>query len=165
MNPTAQPSDHPDQTRPFAQATKSTLEVVAGILWRKKATGGEILFAERPVGKVYAGFLEFPGGKCEPNETREQALKRELKEELSIEATTLHFWRTTHFDYPHAWVNLHFFWVDAWQGQTIPQEGQNLFWQDWETPFSDRVLPATLPLESALRHDLILHQDQIPQSK
>lgn len=59
---------------------RSPIEVVGGILWR----GKQFLAAQRPEGRGHAGFWEFPGGKVEQGETREQALTRELAEELSI---------------------------------------------------------------------------------
>lgn len=88
---------------------------------------GLVLLAERPVGKAWSGYWEFPGGKVEPNETPMQALKRELKEELGIEVSTAYPWLTRTFDYadkydssgqletPAKTVKLHFFIVTEWQ--------------------------------------------------
>jgi len=59
------------------------VDVAAAVLLR--AEGREYLLAQRPPGKVYAGYWEFPGGKVEPGESVEAALRRELQEELGIE--------------------------------------------------------------------------------
>src|SRR5438105_970891 len=78
---------------------------------------GSFLLAERPVGKVYAGYWEFPGGKIEFGETPLQGLARELNEELGIDIDDASPWLTQMFVYPHATVRLHFFRVTAWRGE------------------------------------------------
>jgi 8-oxo-dGTP diphosphatase len=72
------------------------------------------LLTSRPAGKVYAGYWEFPGGKFEPGETLEQALRRELHEELGITIGAVHPGSRRSFDYPHARVRLHFCKVYDW---------------------------------------------------
>ena len=62
---------------------------------------GTFLLAQRPVGKVYPGFWEFPGGKIEPGESPEQAIVREVREELGVGATPLEQLETVAHDYPH----------------------------------------------------------------
>ena len=63
-------------------ANRKTVDVAVGVLIQP---GGDFLLTSRPSGKVYEGYWEFPGGKIERNETAEEALKRELKEELGID--------------------------------------------------------------------------------
>lgn len=93
---------------------------------------GKILIAQRPEGKSLAGFWEFPGGKLEPNETIEQCLIRELKEELSVEAIIGDFIMTTSHDYEHGSFSLEVFFVH------IPDDAQpknNVHQQlKWVTP-------------------------------
>src|SRR6185436_14874848 len=72
---------------------------------------GTFLLAQRPAGKVYAGYWEFPGGKIEPGEAALAGLKRELHEELGIEVEKAHPWLTRDYDYEHAAVRLRFFRV------------------------------------------------------
>ena len=81
-------------------------EVAVGVLIERDAQGreGRFLLTSRPEGKVYAGYWEFPGGKFEPGETLEQALRRELQEEIGITIGAVHPWQQEVFDYPHARV-------------------------------------------------------------
>ena len=66
------------------------VEVAAAILLREENGHSEFLLAQRPKGKVYAGYWEFPGGKLEPGESLREALVREIQEELGV--TINHAW-------------------------------------------------------------------------
>lgn len=98
--------------------------MAGGILWRN----GRFLAAQRPAGSEQAGFWEFPGGKIESGETPEQALIRELAEELSVSECKLLFWQTLDYDYPHQYVRLHLFHVLHFVGEPVPNDGQTLCW-------------------------------------
>jgi len=106
---------------------------------------GRFLLTSRPAGKVYEGYWEFPGGKLEAHETVEQALARELHEELGIHTTQVQSWRSTQVDYPHAWVQLNFCKVWAWQGDLHMREGQQFAWQTLPVQVTP-VLPGTVPV-------------------
>ncbi len=106
---------------------------------------GRFLLTSRPPGKVYEGYWEFPGGKLEAHETVEQALARELHEELGIHTTQVQSWRSTQVDYPHAWVQLNFCKVWAWQGDLRMREGQQFAWQTLPVQVTP-VLPGTVPV-------------------
>ena len=103
------------------------------------------MLTSRPRGKVYEGYWEFPGGKFEPGETVEQALRRELQEELGITIGAVHPWQQEIVDYPHALVRLHFCKVFDWQGDFEMREGQQMAWQDLPVQVSP-VLPGTVPV-------------------
>lgn len=122
-------------------------EVVAAVLVDRL---GRYLLARRPAGKPYAGYWEFPGGKVEPGETLQQALVRELREELGIEVRRAFPWITRHFDYPHASVRLRFFRVVDWQGAPRPLEDQLLAWQGPGCEVVAPMLPANEPILRAV---------------
>ncbi|PTT91319.1 8-oxo-dGTP diphosphatase MutT [Pelomonas sp. HMWF004] len=117
-------------------------EVAVGVL---VAPDGQFLLTSRPEGKVYAGYWEFPGGKVEPGESVEQALARELREELGIEIGAAHPWQVLVMDYPHARVRLNFCKVFEWQGEFQMLEAQQMAWAS--LPVQVRpVLPGTIPV-------------------
>ena len=122
-------------------------EVVAAVLTQPD---GRVLLAQRPPGKAYAGYWEFPGGKVEPGESLEAALAREIKEELGIGLSRVCRWITRVFEYPHATVRLNFFRVFEWQGTPHPHEGQVFSWQQPDAVEVTPLLPANFPILKAL---------------
>ena len=122
-------------------------EVAAAVLTQPD---GRVLLAQRPPGKVYAGYWEFPGGKVEPGESLETALARELHEELGIVVSRTCRWITRIFEYPHATVRLNFFRVFAWAGEPHPHEGQVFSWQLPDAVEVTPLLPANFPIVKAL---------------
>ncbi len=100
------------------------VEVVAGILWRQ----GQYLAAQRPAHAKHAGFWEFPGGKVEAEESLEQALARELHEELGIRIENPQYWKSVVHEYPERKVRVHFFHVCIFSGEPQGQEGQTVAW-------------------------------------
>ncbi|BCL76084.1 hypothetical protein JHS3_18200 [Jeongeupia sp. HS-3] len=117
--------------------------VAAGILLRPE---GGFLLGSRPVGKPYAGYWEFPGGKLEAGETALDALKRELHEEMGIAVTAATPWLVQTFTYPHATVRLQFFRVTAWEGEPQAHEGQAFAWQTPGALNVSPILPANGPI-------------------
>ena len=128
------------------------VEVAAAVMLR--ADGREFLLAQRPEGKVYAGYWEFPGGKLEVGETVREALIRELQEELGITVTACSPWLTRVFTYPHATVRLHFWRVTDWDGEigiTAPLEHSAVDWLPIGQPATVApILPANDPILKAL---------------
>lgn len=132
-----------DKDRPRAGGVdRQIVEVAVGVLLR---AGGEFLLTSRPPGKVYEGYWEFPGGKLEEGESVEQALRRELEEEISITIGAVHAWRTELVDYPHALVRLNFCKVFDWTGDLHMREGQSFAWQSLPVQVHP-VLPGTVPV-------------------
>ncbi len=123
-------------------AAREPVDVAVGVLVRGD---GAFLLTSRPQGKVYAGHWEFPGGKLEPGETVEQALRRELHEELGITIGAAQPWRVELVDYPHALVRLHFCKVFDWQGGFEMREQQQMAWQQLPVQVQP-VLPGTVPV-------------------
>lgn len=123
-------------------AERAVVDVAVGVLLQ---ADGLFLLTSRPEGKVYAGYWEFPGGKLEPGETVEQALRRELLEELGIVIGQAQAWKTQMVDYPHALVRLHFCKVWDWQGQLQMREAQSHAWQTLPVAVQP-VLPGTVPV-------------------
>jgi len=128
-------------------AAGSVVEVAAAVIQRPD---GSFLLAQRPAGKVYAGYWEFPGGKVEPGEDGARALSRELHEELGVELVRAYPWITRVFTYPHATVRLKFFKVLDWRGEPHPRENQAIAWQRLDAPMAAPMLPANAPVLASL---------------
>jgi len=121
---------------------RKIVEVAVGVLIRPD---GCFLLTSRPPGKVYEGCWEFPGGKIEHGETVEQALRRELQEEIGITIGPIQPWKVEIVDYPHALVRLNFCKVFDWSGDLHMHEGQAFAWQCLPVTVQP-VLPGTLPV-------------------
>jgi 8-oxo-dGTP diphosphatase len=125
-----------------AGSDRVPVDVAVGVLIDPE---GRFLLTSRPEGKVYAGYWEFPGGKLEAGETVEQALRRELIEELGITIGAVHPWKVELVDYEHARVRLHFCKVHEWSGEFEMRERQAMAWQTLPVEVAP-VLPGTIPV-------------------
>jgi 8-oxo-dGTP diphosphatase len=123
------------------------LRVVAAVLFDD---AGRVLIAQRPAGKHMAGYWEFPGGKLEPLEAPEQALQRELREELGIELRHCHPLLQLRHHYADRAVELQVFVVDESRGEPSGLEGQALRWVSIAALPQQRLLPADGPIVEAL---------------
>ena len=125
----------------------AVVPVATGVLQR---ADGKVLISLRPEGKPWPGFWEFPGGKVDPGETPEQALVRELWEELGITVTAPEPFRVLEYTYPERTVRLHFFRVRHWTGTAHGREGQEVRWlYPWEIPALE-CLPANFCMTAAV---------------
>ena len=127
--------------------TQRVVDVAAAVIERPD---GSFLLAQRPPGKVYEGYWEFPGGKVESGEPITHALDRELREELGIDVEIAYPWITRVYPYPHATVRLHFHRVVSWRGEPHPHERQALSWQRSTEIMVSPMLPANAPVLKAL---------------
>ena len=123
------------------------IDVVCAVIQKPD---GEFLLAQRPAGKVYQGYWEFPGGKVEPGEGVAAATARELHEELGINVAESFPWLTRKFSYPHAHVRLHFRRLTRWQNVPRSRENQAFEWQRVENITVTPLLPANGPILEAL---------------
>jgi 8-oxo-dGTP diphosphatase len=124
------------------EGKRTPVDVAVGVLIDR---AGRFLLTSRPQGKVYAGYWEFPGGKVEAGESVEQALKRELFEELGITIGAAEPWKIELMDYPHARVRLHFCKVFDWSGEFQMRERQTMAWQTLPVQVAP-LLPGTVPV-------------------
>jgi len=114
---------------------------------------GKVLINERPVGKDYAGYWEFPGGKVDQGETPEEAIIRELKEEINIDVTgsclaPLSF---TEKQYDNYYVVVLLYVCRRWNGHIMPMEEQELAWVNPKEINNFNLLPADKSFFVSLR--------------
>ena len=113
---------------------------------------GRVLLARRPEGRPLAGLWEFPGGKVEPAETPEAALKRELREELGIDIAEADLAPLTFAS--HTYADFHLlmplFQCRVWRGEAVAQEGQELAWVRPDELSGYAMPPADEPLKTSL---------------
>ncbi|MHB1141680.1 MAG: Nudix family hydrolase [Sulfuricaulis sp.] len=124
---------------------REVLDVAVAVLQRDD---GRVLLAQRPAGKPWEGYWEFPGGKIEHGEAVERALARELHEELGIDPDRAYPWVTQEYAYPEKKVRLHFYRVLAWHGQLHGREGQDM---SWENPVAVNIGPLLPANDKVLR--------------
>ena len=103
------------------------LQIAVGIIRNPQ---GEIFITQRAADAHMANKLEFPGGKIESDETPEQALIRELQEEVGITVTTSSLFDKLEYQFPDRHITLWFFLVESWQGEPWGKEGRVGGWRD-----------------------------------
>lgn len=125
-----------------------SIHVVAGVITDAR---GRLLLTRRTEGRDLAGLWEFPGGKREPGETSEQALVRELQEELGIEAVVGDWLMEVPQRYPDKRLRLEVRQVSAWKGTPRGREGQALTWVSADKLGRYAMPPADQPVVAMLR--------------
>ena len=123
-----------------------TIEVVASIIHQD----GKILATQRGYGD-FKGLWEFPGGKIEPDETPEEALRREIREELNIDISVEKHICIVEHDYPNFHLTMHCYWCSIVQGELVLNEHQSARWlekTEWE---SVEWLPADIVVVKELQ--------------
>ncbi|MCF0172930.1 MAG: (deoxy)nucleoside triphosphate pyrophosphohydrolase [Bacteroidales bacterium] len=112
-------------------------EVVAAVIRR----GNEIFATQRGYGE-FKDWWEFPGGKIEPGESAEQALKREIREELDADITVGNLLQTVEWDYPGFHLTMRCYWCELTSEALHLNEHEAAAWLTKETLFSVKWLPA-----------------------
>mgnify|MGYP001626338673 FL=1 len=125
------------------------LKVVAGFL--KK--GDRFLLVRRPLNKRRGGLWEFPGGKVEDGETLEEAIKRELKEELGIETKVKRFLGKINYQYPEGEIELNLLEIET-EEEPILKEALELKWVNFKEIKELEICPADKNLLESLKKDL-----------
>lgn len=133
------PRFDPNDARPLTRVAVAIIERTFDGVY-------QVLFAQRPAGKAYAGYWEFPGGKIELGESVIEALIREIDEELGLHIVSATLWRAERFSYEHAHVELNFCRCSDWSGAPQGREGQ-LF--AWHSPNAIGVFPLLPALHAA----------------
>lgn len=123
-----------------------TINVVAAII----RDGDKIFATQRGYGN-YKDFWEFPGGKIEAGETPQQALVREIEEELDTEIVVEDLLTTIEYDYPEFRLSMHCFWCRVAEGKLTLKEHEAAQWLDMESLDSVAWLPADMKLIPLIR--------------
>ena len=123
-----------------------TIEVVAAIIHQ----GGKILATQRGYGD-YKGWWEFPGGKMEPGETQEQAIRREIAEELNVHIHVERKVCTVEYDYPQFHLTMHCFWCSMAGGELVLREHESAQWLERTQWNAVEWLPADVEVVKALK--------------
>ena len=126
-----------------------TIRVVAAVI----RNGDKIFSTARGYGE-YKGWWEFPGGKIEEGETPQQALIREIREELTAEIVVGDLIRTIEYDYPSFHLSMDCFWAEVSSGHLELKEAEDARWLTAEQLDEVKWLPADLELIAPIRQML-----------
>ena len=131
-----------------------TIKVVSAVIIAVNEKGESIIFAtQRGYGKFKGGW-EFPGGKIEACETPEEALKREIMEELETEISVGELIDTIEYDYPEFHLSMDCFWSEIISGKLVLKEHEDARWLTREKIDDVQWLPADITLIEKLKRNL-----------
>lgn len=130
-----------------------TMKVVAAIICNDMERKNKIFATARGYGDLKGGW-EFPGGKVEPGETPQQALKREIMEELSTEIKIGELIDTIEYDYPTFHLSMDCFWAEVITGQLELKEAEAAKWLTKDQLESVAWLPADITLIDKIRQHM-----------
>ena len=123
------------------ETSRKTINVVAALI----RDGKRVFATARGYGN-YKGWWEFPGGKVESGESPEDALVREIKEELDSEISVDEYISTIEYDYPEFHLSMRCYWCSLISGDLVLKEAEDAKWLDVEIIDSVKWLPADITL-------------------
>lgn len=123
-----------------------TVRVVAAVIKAINENGEPIIFATQRGYGDFKGGWEFPGGKIEEGETPQEALKREIMEELDTEISVGELINTVEYDYPTFHLSMDCFWCEIVKGDLVLKEHEAAKWVTKEQINSVEWLPADIKL-------------------
>jgi 8-oxo-dGTP diphosphatase len=131
-----------------------TIRVVAAVIKAKNEKDEPIIFAtQRGYGDLKGGW-EFPGGKIEEGETPQEALKREILEELDSKISVGDLIDTIEYDYPTFHLSMDCFWCEIVEGKLVLKEHEAARWLDRESLDDVEWLPADITLIDLIRKQM-----------
>ena len=130
------------------------IRVVAAVICDKSVEGEEKIFATARGYGEYKGWWEFPGGKIEAGETPQQALVREIREELTAEIEVGELIQTVEYDYPKFHLSMDCFWAEVVSGQLVLKEAEVARWLAKDELEEVRWLPADLGLIKKIKGEM-----------
>ena len=134
-----------------------TVRVVAAVIKATNENGEPIIFATQRGYGDFKGGWEFPGGKIEEGETPQEALKREIMEELDTEISVGELIDTVEYDYPTFHLSMDCFWCEIIKGDFVLKEHEAAMWLDEESISSVNWLPADKELINKVKDLFICH--------
>lgn len=129
------------------------IRVVAAVIREKTESTVRIFATARGYGE-YKGWWEFPGGKIEAEETPQQALVREIKEELTADIKVGDLIHTIEYDYPEFHLSMDCFWAEIVSGQLVLKEAEAARWLGKNELDAVKWLPADLELVEKIRNQI-----------
>ena len=136
------------QTSIITERVMDTIKVVCGIIFDK----GKVFICRRKQGKSLEGFWEFPGGKIEVNETHQDALKRELLEELDMDIELIDFVGQSNYDYGDFQIELYGYVCHLINYQGKLTDHDSFVWTDVSRLSEFKLAPADIPLIKILKN-------------
>ncbi|WP_306349391.1 8-oxo-dGTP diphosphatase MutT [Pasteurella atlantica] len=141
-----------DKPNPKLETALKPLVQVAAAIIRNEF--GQIYLAQRLEGQDFAQSLEFPGGKVNDGETPEEAVVREIEEEVGIHILSAFPYEHFSFEYPTKIIEFFFYLVEDWVGEPFGREGQEGFWIEQSELDSEQFPPANEELIKRLKSEV-----------
>lgn len=132
-----------------------TIKVIAAVIKSINQNNEPIIFATQRGYGEFKGGWEFPGGKIEAGETPQEALKREIKEELDTEISVKDLICTVEYDYPKFHLSMDCFWCDIINGNLVLKEHEDAKWLTKDNLDSVEWLPADILIIKKIKNNTV----------